>query len=245
MNLVAKRLTSDCMLAHGFFSSAVQDNPYHKKKEIIFWILTLFVFSEWIALGFNVLDRSTWLVENIIPAVLVGPGIWLFRKHVISTVSMVLLYLFVALHLVGAHYTYSLVPYDRVVEFFFGVGVNPLFGWERNQYDRFIHFFFGLFLYQPTVETLRHYASAIKGWVLPTFVILLLNGFSTAYEMIEWCASLMLNERTGVDFLGAQGDIWDAHKDMTLAFVGSLLAAMVFNGFFAKARIKIKENFRR
>jgi putative membrane protein len=81
--------------------------------------------------------------------------------------------------------------------------------------------------------------------VLPTFVILLLNAFSVAYEMVEWCASLMLNERTGVDFLGSQGDIWDAHNDMILAFIGSLIAAMIFNGIFAKARTKIRSKLHR
>lgn len=232
------------MLAHGTYSSALGHNTILKKKELVFWVLSIFVFVEWVALAFNVLDRATWVVENIIPVALVGPGIWLFRKGVISGVSMVMLYVYVALHLVGAHYTYPLVPYDRVLSAFFGTGINEIFGWERNQYDRFLHFLFGLVLYQPSVEILRRYAPSIRGWVLPAFVILLLNAFSTAYEMIEWSASLMLNERTGLEFLGSQGDIWDAHKDMTLAFVGSLLAAMIFNGIFAKARIRIRDNFR-
>jgi putative membrane protein len=151
----------------------------------------------------------------------------------------------VGLHLIGAHYTYSLVPYDRVGENILGVSINTIFSWQRNNYDRFVHFLFGLCVYQPTVEILRYYAPSIRGWVLPTFVILLLNAFSVAYEMIEWCASLMLNDKTGVDFLGSQGDIWDAHKDMILAFIGSLIAAMIFNGIFAKARTRIRSRLHR
>jgi len=233
------------MLAHGFYSSALDRKTYLKIREIVFWVLSFLVLAEWIVLAFNVLDRSTWLVENIIPVALAWPGIWLFRKGVLSGTSMVILYLYVALHLVGAHYTYSLVPYDLVFEFLFGTGLNTMMGWERNQYDRIIHFSFGLMLYQPTVEILRHYATSIRGWVLPTFVILLLNMFSVAYEWIEWAASLMLNERTGLEFLGSQGDIWDAHKDMMLAFLGSLLAAMIFNGIFAKTRDKIREKYKK
>jgi len=233
------------MLAHGTYSSALSHKSYLKKKEIVFWVLSFCVLVEWIVLAFNVMDRPTWFVENIIPVVLACPGIWLFRKGVLSGTSMVILYVYVALHLVGAHYTYSLVPYDRVLESLFGVGLNTIMGWDRNQYDRIVHFSFGLMLYQPVVEILRYYTPSIRGWALPTFVILLLNMFSVGYEWIEWAASLMLNERTGLEFLGSQGDIWDAHKDMMLAFVGSLLAAMIFNGFFAKAKDRIRENFRR
>lgn len=233
------------MLAHGISSSALAHKSYLKKKEIVFWVLSILVLVEWIALAFNVMDRPTWIVENLIPVALVGPGIWLFRKGVLSGTSMALLYVYVALHLVGAHYTYSLVPYDRAFQSVFGVSLNSLLWWgERNQYDRVVHFLFGLMVFQPTVEILRYYTHSIRGWAVPAFVILLLNAFSVAYEWIEWCASLMLNKRTGLEFLGSQGDIWDAHKDMMLAFIGSLLAAAIFNGIFAKARIKIRENFR-
>jgi putative membrane protein len=236
------------LLQHGLQTISYPSNfrrALSTRKELLFWVFTVSVFSLWFRLSFNVLDGPTWIVENIIPAVLVGPAIWLFRRGVISTVSMVILYLYVSFHLIGAHYTYSLVPYDRIGENIFGFSINTLFGWERNNYDRFVHFLFGLSLYQPTVEILRRYAPSIRGWVLPTFVILLLNAFSVAYEMVEWCASLMLNERTGVDFLGSQGDIWDAHKDMILAFIGSLIAAMIFNGIFAKARTKIRSKLHR
>jgi putative membrane protein len=210
-----------------------------RNRDNLFWILTAAVAVEWVILAFDVVDRPTWIIENILPLILFVPGVWLYKKNVLSKVSMSLLYFFVALHAIGAHYTYSLVPYDRWFESLTGFKLNPLLGWDRNQYDRCLHFLFGFIIYQPAVEIFRHYTTAIKNWAIAVFVLLLINNFSMTYEMIEWVASLLLDERTGGDFLGAQGDVWDAHKDMVLAFVGSLLAVILFQGLLGrKKRIK-------
>ena len=51
--------------------------------------------------------------------------------------------------------------------------------------------------------------------------------FSAIYELIEWAVAETVDPAAGVAFLGAQGDIWDAQKDMALAGLGSLLAMIL------------------
>ena len=50
---------------------------------------------------------------------------------------------------------------------------------------------------------------------------------SMLYELIEWGAAELFGGDLGAAFLGTQGDIWDAHKDMALASLGALLAMLV------------------
>ncbi|HAM37977.1 MAG TPA: DUF2238 domain-containing protein, partial [Elusimicrobia bacterium] len=57
-----------------------------------------------------------------------------------------------------------------------------------------------------------------------------------------------VDEAAGIAFLGAQGDIWDAQKDMLMAAIGAFLAMLIIalinikhNNNFAK---EIKESFK-
>jgi len=47
------------------------------------------------------------------------------------------------------------------------------------------------------------------------------------YELVEWRAAAVFGGELGQAYLGTQGDIWDAHKDMALASLGALLAMAV------------------
>ncbi len=47
---------------------------------------------------------------------------------------------------------------------------------------------------------------------------------SLLYELIEWAAAVGIGGELGQAYLGTQGDIWDAHKDMALASCGALIA---------------------
>ena len=42
------------------------------------------------------------------------------------------------------------------------------------------------------------------------------------YELIEWIAALLVAPELGAAYLGTQGDVWDAQKDMALALAGSV-----------------------
>jgi putative membrane protein len=51
--------------------------------------------------------------------------------------------------------------------------------------------------------------------------------FSMLYELIEWAAAMCFGSELGQAYLGTQGDVWDAHKDMALALLGALISMLI------------------
>ena len=101
-------------------------------------IVFLMVF---IALGIDPWFRSDWLLENLIVFFAV-PALMLLHRHMpLSKISYSVIFVFLCLHEVGAHYTYAMVPYDQWFETLTGKGLNERLGWDRNHYDRVIHLF--------------------------------------------------------------------------------------------------------
>lgn len=123
--------------------------------------------------------------------------------------------------LVGAHYTHERVPlFDWLRE--------PM-GWERNHYDRFAHFAVGFLLAVPFRELIIRGAgvtSARAASVLAVVAVLALAGF---YEITEWWIAAAASPEVGAAYLGAQGDIWDAQKDMLADTLGAITALVLFH----------------
>ena len=44
------------------------------------------------------------------------------------------------------------------------------------------------------------------------------------YELLEWGVAVFLSPEMAENYNGQQGDIWDAHKDMILAMIGSFFS---------------------
>jgi putative membrane protein len=61
-------------------------------------------------------------------------------------------------------------------------------------------------------------------YLLPVLVVI---STSTIFELLEWAAVLVFGGDLGVAYLGTQGDIWDAQKDMFLAVIGSLITTVL------------------
>ncbi|HEY6543588.1 MAG TPA: DUF2238 domain-containing protein [Dokdonella sp.] len=198
-------------------------------------VLTLAFAAWWTLLAFDVHDRADWLLENVLVFAFVA-GLWLARKRfVFSRASSTLIVLFLALHALGAHYTYSLVPYDAAWQALTGHTFNSMFGWERNHFDRLVHFSYGLLLAYPLRELFLRVAQARGFWsyFLPLDVTL---SSSAAYELIEWAAASVFGGELGAAYLGTQGDAWDAHKDMALAAAGALVAMVATAAINARTR---------
>jgi len=188
-------------------------------------ILAALLGGLWAVLAIAPVSRHDWALENalLIAFVVALAGTW--RRFPLSRVSYTLIFLFLCLHTVGAHYTYSLVPYDEWWRRLTGHSLNALLGWERNNFDRVVHFFYGLLLAYPVREVLLRVASVkgFWGYFLPLDLTL---STSALYELIEWGAAEVFGGELGATFLGTQGDIWDAQKDMALASLGALLAML-------------------
>jgi putative membrane protein len=130
------------------------------------------------------------------------------------------------LHQVGAHYTYAEVPYDAWFKSLTGHKFNEVVGWERNNFDRVVHFCYGLLLAYPIREVFLRVADVrgFWGYFLPLDLTM---STSMLFELIEWGAAEMFGGNLGQAYLGTQGDVWDAHKDMALASLGALIAMLV------------------
>ena len=59
------------------------------------------------------------------------------------------------------------------------------------------------------------------------FPLELVLAFSAGYEIIEWRVADQVDPAAGLAFLGAQGDVWDAQKDMALAMIGAAISLLV------------------
>lgn len=180
----------------------------------------------WTALAIDPKHRDDWMLENAL-VLAFAIGMWAAHKHfVFSRVSYTLIFLFMCLHSVGSHYTYSEVPYNAWWQALTGETFNAMFGWERNHFDRLVHFCYGLLLAYPLREIFLRIADArgFWGYFLPLDFTLSTSGL---YELIEWGAAEFFGGELGAAFLGSQGDIWDAHKDMALAGLGALIAMLI------------------
>ena len=180
----------------------------------------------WVGLSIAPLYRQDWLLENVLVVPLVLVFAVTYRRFPFSRVSYTLIFMFLCLHEIGAHYTYAEVPYDRWLERLTGQSLNSVLGWQRNQFDRFAHFSFGLLLAYPIREIFVRVASARGFWAyyLPLDVTM---ACSMVFELIEWGAAEAFGGNLGAAYLGTQGDPWDAHKDMALATLGAILAMLL------------------
>lgn len=176
--------------------------------------LALWYLLFWICLAIAPIDRMDWLVENMLVFVLVGILLKTYRKFPLSDLSYVLVTVFLTLHAIGAHYTYSKTPA--------GFWMQEAFGLGRNHYDRVVHFSFGLLMAYPIREVFLRVAHAKGFWAyyLPLDVTL---AFSAIFEIGESLVAWFASPELGNAYLGAQGDIWDAQKDMGLAALGALI----------------------
>lgn len=179
----------------------------------------------WAALAIAPVSRHDWALENALLVVFVVALAATWRRFPLSRVSYTLIFLFLCLHTVGAHFTYSLVPYDDWWRRLTGHSLNAALGWERNNFDRVVHLCYGLLLAYPVREVFLRVAS-VKGFWGYFLPLDLTMSTSALYELIEWGAAEVFGGDLGAAFLGTQGDIWDAHKDMALASVGALLAML-------------------
>ena len=163
-------------------------------------------------------DLKTWLLEMALVAAYVALLVFTRKRLPLSNVSYTLIFVFLCLHAVGAHYTYSEVP--------IGNALKRSLGLSRNHYDRFIHFAFGLLLAYSVRELFLRVANVrgFWGYFLPLDVTM---SFSMLYELIEWAAAVVFGGNTGHAYVGAQGDQWDAHKDMALATLGAVISMLV------------------
>lgn len=162
-----------------------------------------------------------WLAEVSPGVVILIIVIATYNKFRFTTLSYFIIAILSILTFIGGHYTYSEVPFFNWIQ--------DEFDLKRNNYDRFGHFLKGLSAIVIRELLLRKTQLTRGAWLFGITVSIVL-AVAALYEIIEW-ASTKINggEEATTDFLGMQGDQWDAQWDMALALVGSILALLLFS----------------
>lgn len=172
-----------------------------------------------LVLAINPLDRATWFVENltvwIILAVIMGLYLGGIR---FSKIAYALMFVLIYLHTIGGHWTFALVPFDWVTDFF---------GFSRNHFDRVAHFSVGFYAFA-IAEWLWNKKLVANKFLLFTYPIFVIATIAMSYEVIEWIYAALSDPAAGAAYLGSQGDIWDAQKDMLADTLGAIGAVILF-----------------
>jgi putative membrane protein len=184
------------------------------------WIQGFLVvfFSIWISTLIGTSDISNWVLENALVIMFLVFLSVTYRYYQFSDLSYLLICLYLCLHVYGSKYTYAENP--------FGYWLQSTFGAARNPYDRLVHFSFGFLLAYPMREACLTWLRfpVWVSWALPIEITLSISGM---YELIEWAVADLFFPAQGAAYLGTQGDVWDAQKDMALATLGAILATTI------------------
>jgi putative membrane protein len=196
--------------------SAMNSTPA-RKIDLYFLPVALACYvAFWIALAVHPLERKDWLLENLLVFVTAAVLFSTYRRFQFSNLSYALILIFLAIHTIGAHYTYAKVPA--------GFWLQDWLHLKRNHYDRVIHFAFGFLLVYPMRELLHRSAGASQTWAT-WLAVSALAALSSFFEIVEAVVAQLVAPDLGAAYLGTQGDIWDAQKDMSAAFVGAVIFA--------------------
>jgi putative membrane protein len=178
----------------------------------------LVFFGIWTSTLIGTSDMSNWILENTLVFLFLGFLIVTYRYYQFSDLSYLLITIYLCLHVYGSKYTYAENP--------LGYWLMETFHTSRNHYDRIVHFSFGFLLAYPMREFFLSWLKfpAWVAWALPIEITLSVSGL---YELIEWAVADVFFKAQGDAYLGTQGDIWDAQKDMFLATTGAILATSI------------------
>jgi putative membrane protein len=181
-------------------------------------ILTFIFALSWINSIVGTPDYHNWVLENLLVFISLSFLIISYKKYQFSNLSYLLITIYLCLHVYGSKYTYADNP--------FGFWLQDYFEMSRNHYDRIVHFSFGFLIAYPMREMFLKWFNYPKwvAWALPIEITLSISGL---YELIEWAVADIFFREQGAAYLGTQGDIWDAQKDIFLAFSGAIIATSI------------------
>lgn len=180
-------------------------------------LLALLITSTIIWSSINPVFPQVWIAE-IIPVLLIFiPLVLTYRRFSFSHTAYCFMSVWLIMHTIGAHYTFANVPFDWF---------NNLVGSERNHFDRIAHFSIGFYAF-PIAEFLTRKGHC-KPWLAGLFGLTAIMAVAAGYEIIEWWYAILAGGDAGIEFLGSQGDIWDAQQDMLADTLGALTSLIAF-----------------
>ncbi len=190
-----------------------------KKNYLPHTLLGIYVI-EFIIAAIHPFSRAVWYVENGPIVLLVAYIALLYIRNIrFSNTAYILMFVLPFWHTIGGHYTFERVPFDWF---------NTIFGFERNMFDRIGHFAVGFYAL-PIIEYLVGKGLVARKWIAMTYAVFAIAFVSVFYEWIEWIYAARYGGEAGAAFLGSQGDIWDAQKDMLMDVSGAVLTVLLYS----------------
>lgn len=212
------------------FTTASSEQRILFKDNVLLKTIGFVVIVYWASTFLYTPNKANWYTENVLTVLSLIVLLTSYKKFKFSDLSYLMFGIYLLLHMYGAEYTYAENP--------FGFWLRDTLSLGRNYYDRIVHFSFGFLLTYPMREYFKNYFDWPNWvcWVLPCEITL---SFSGMYELIEWLVADLFFPAEGIAYLGSQGDIWDAQKDMSIAFIASIFAVLVIASarkYFLKKR---------
>lgn len=189
-----------------------------KARTVIMAVLSLILLGLICWSAVEPYDAQVWWTEMSTVFVLMLVFGSMYRRLRLSVFAYFFVFLWCGLQVVGAHYTFELVPFEAVGE---------VFGFERNHYDRLAHFVVGLNAVG-IAELLWRYRGASSVRAAAMYSIVIIMAVANFWELVEWIYAEIDGGSAGLAFLGSQGDVWDAQKDMLMDTLGALAGAAMF-----------------
>jgi putative membrane protein len=188
------------------------------QNKFLLWLLSLYGIL-FVILAIHPVDRATWFAENLTVWIILGIILTLYACNIrFSNLAYILMFILIYLHTIGGHWTFANVPFGFVTE---------LFDFERNHFDRVAHFTVGFYAFA-LAELLHTKRLVTNRFLLFTYPIFTIATIAMSYELIEWIYAASAAPEAGAAYLGSQGDIWDAQKDMLADTLGAIAATTLF-----------------
>lgn len=206
-----------------------------KNGKFLAWLVGIYILL-FLVLAISPYDRTTWLVENLTVWIILAVIIGLYYGGVrFSCTTYGLMFVLIYLHTIGGHYTFALVPFGLVTDFF---------DFSRNHFDRIAHFSVGFYAFA-IAELLWVRKLVTHRFLLFTYPVFAIATVAMSYEIIEWVYAALSDPAAGAAYLGSQGDIWDAQKDMLADTLGAIFVTTIFVLYFTKENVvEVAHSFR-
>lgn len=217
------------------FTTAISPTRVPVKRNHWLQIMILVFTGVWAFSIIGTPDINNWLLENLLVILFLGFLVWGYTRYQFSDLSYLLICVYLCLHVYGSKYTYAENP--------LGFWLQDQFDWSRNHYDRIVHFSFGFLLAYPMRETFLR-GLRYPRWVAWCLPIEITMSISALYELVEWAVADVFFPEQGHAYLGTQGDIWDAQKDVFLAFSGAIIATTIVSAIKRLGKIYSQEELK-
>jgi putative membrane protein len=191
------------------------------KQDKSFQLMLLIALILFIWSAIKPYDYGVWIFELALGLIGIGILIMTYSRFRFSGLVYILVGIHFAVLAIGAKYTYAEMPLFN--------WLRDTFHLSRNHYDRLGHFMQGFVPAIIVREVLLRKTPLKPGGWLGFLSVSVCLSFSAFYELVEWWMVIFIYSKEGANWLGLQGDIFDAQGDMLMALIGATLAILLLS----------------